>query len=105
MNLTADYKIAAVMILKTLAISWFRREDWARWRAIDPDFQPDYSHWLLRAELAFERHQSPLYVLEKVIIDPDEFLAWSRLNGGKVDTQARAAFAAIQLGKKHSAVH
>jgi hypothetical protein len=38
------------MPLMALAVTWFRKEDWPRWLAIDPDFQPDYDHWLERSE-------------------------------------------------------
>lgn len=38
------------MSLKALGVAWFRKEDWPRWRAIDPDFEPDYDRWLRKAE-------------------------------------------------------
>lgn len=40
------------MKVKGWAIPWYREEDWARWRAICPDFQPHYKTWL---ELAAEQ--------------------------------------------------
>ena len=94
------------MNLKTLAVTWFRKEDWPRWLAIDPDFQPAYDHWLKRAEQAMKDHSDPRYVLEKLMVDPDEFLEWSRVNaGGKVGQHARANYAAIVLMKKHRQDH
>jgi hypothetical protein len=39
------------------AITWYRKEDWARWRAICPDFATDYDQWLQRAEAGFKKQQ------------------------------------------------
>ena len=51
-------------------------------------------------------YNDPRYVLEKVTIDPDEFLGWSRVNaGGKVGHEARATFAAIVISQKHGTDH
>ncbi len=94
------------MNLKTMALTWFRKEDWPRWLAIDPDFQPDYDHWLRRSEQAMKDWNDPSVILEKVMVDPDKFLEWSRVNdGGKVSQEARATYAAIVLMKKHRPDH
>ena len=90
------------MNIKTLAVTWFRKEDWPRWLAIDPEFQPDYDHWLKRSEQAMVDHADPRHVLEKVMVDPDEFLEWSRVNaGGEVGQHARAEYVAMALMEKH----
>ena len=88
--------------VKSLSIAWFKKEDWQRWCAIDPDFQPDYQHWLSRAEGAFKQYEDLGKHVLKVIIEPDEFLEWSRINGGKVNGQARSAFAAFKTKQKDS---
>ncbi len=94
------------MNIKTMAVTWFRKEDWPRWLAIDPDFQPNYDHWLKRSEQAMAEYNDPRYVLEKVLVDPDEFLEWSRVNaGGKVGQKERADYAAMVLWKKHRTDH
>ena len=94
------------MNIKTLAVTWFRREDWPRWLAIDPVFQPDFDIWLKKSERVMADYNDPSYVLEKVIINPDEFLEWSRVNaGGKVDQHARASYATEVLMKKHRTDH
>jgi hypothetical protein len=87
--------------MKTLSIPWFREEDWPRWRSIDPDFQSDYPCWLGRFETVFERYEAMTQIMGhrviKVVIDPDEFLKWSRANvDGKTDNMALAAFAAYK---------
>ena len=94
------------MNLKTLAVTWFRKEDWPRWLAIDPGFDPDYENWLRKSERAMVEHADPRYVLEKVAVDPDEFLEWSRVNaGGEVGQSARGQYAAEVLMKKHRIEH
>ncbi len=94
------------MNLRALAVTWFRKEDWPRWLAIDPDFQPNYDHWLKRSEQAMAEYNDPRYMLEKVLVDPDEFLEWSRVNaGGKVGQKARTDYAAMVLWEKHRTDH
>ena len=94
------------MNIKTLAVTWFRKDDWPRWLAIDPDFQPDYDHWLKKSEQAVADYDDPRFVLERVMVDPDEFLQWSRVNaGGKVGQHARAGYAAMVLMEKHRTDH
>lgn len=80
--------------MRSLSLAWLREEDWPRWLAIDPNFQPDYQHWLRRMEAALKHYEGQGKRVVKVIVDPDEFLEWSRVNGGKVDSGARATFAA-----------
>ena len=41
-----------------MGMTWFRKEDWPRWLEIDPDFQPDYDHWLRRVEAVYEELRS-----------------------------------------------
>ena len=94
------------MNLRSLAVTWFREEDWPRWLAIDPNFQPNYDHWLKRSEQAIKDWNDPSVVLEKVMLDPDDFLEWSRTNaGGEVGQPARAQYAALVLMEKHQTDH
>ena len=94
------------MNLKTLAVTWFRAEDWPRWLEIDPEFDPDFYNWLRKSEQAMLDHADPRYVLERVDVDPDEFLEWSRKNaGGNVGQHARAGYVAEVLMKKHRTDH
>ena len=85
--------------MHSLSIAWYRREDWPRWCEICTDMHPDYDHWLGWAEEAFEKYKGLEKRLVKVIIEPGEFLEWSRINGGTVDTKARSAFAAFKTAK------
>ena len=94
------------MNIKTMAVTWFRKEDWPRWLAIDPGFDPDYENWLKKSEQAMVDYNDPRYVLEKIMVDPDEFLEFSRVNtGGEVGQHARAQYAGFILMKKHRTDH
>jgi len=84
------------MKLQGMAAAWFRRDDWPRWLEIDPDFQPDYEHWLKRMEAAVAQHQARGVPIIRTIIVPDEFLAWAKANGKGVGTMDRAAYAAFK---------
>jgi hypothetical protein len=83
------------MKLKRLAVAWLRENEWPRWLAIDPNFQPDYQHWLRRMENTFSELKSQGVNVVKADIGIDDFTAWSKAHGnGRVDTEARAEYAA-----------
>jgi hypothetical protein len=78
----------------SIAAAWFRREDWPRWREIDPTIQPDFDVWLQGMEAAVDRYRAVDTPIVKTIILPDEFLAWTKATGHRVTTTARAEYAA-----------
>lgn len=82
--------------LQSLSLAWLKEEDWPRWLSIDSDFQPDYQHWLRRMNAAIAHYQSLGKRVQKIVVNVDEFLEWSRANGGKIDSNARAAFVAYK---------
>lgn len=88
-----------------VAVAWMRKEDWPQWLAIDPDFQPDYDHWLSRMNAAVQRLEAEGKLCEKIEIGPDEFLAWCRVNGCKVESKSRSKYAAEILAKRYDARH
>lgn len=82
--------------MKSLSVAWFTKEDWPQWCSIDQDFDPDFGSWLIRAESAFEKHKALGHTVHKVLIHPDEFLHWCRINGRKINSDARAMFATFK---------
>jgi len=84
------------MKMQGLGVAWFREDDFPRWRSIDPNFQPDHQHWLQRMEEVFTRYQAASLPVIRVIIEPNQFLEWSRANDAGVGTEARAAFVACK---------
>ena len=87
---------------RRFAIPWFREEDWPRWRDIDPHFEPDYAAWMAGATAHVRSLEGQDRLPEKVIVDPEHFLAWSAGFGGNVDGKARAAFAAFIMHARRS---
>lgn len=85
--------------LQGISAAWLRREDWPRWREIDPTMRPDYDGWLAKMEAAFTRYQQAGIPIVKVMIDPDEFLTWAKDRGVAPDSNGRAAFAAFKTMK------
>ena len=81
----------------TLAVTWFRKKDWPRWLSMDPNFQPDYDYWLKRMKghiAAFKKQGVPI---EKVVLDPDAFVAWCSFQGcDPASTSARASYAGMR---------
>jgi hypothetical protein len=93
------------MPIMGIAVAWLRKEDWPRWLAADPNFQPDYNHWLKRMEAACLQLEQRGSHFEKIDVGFDEFMEWCRINGSKVDPQARSAYAAMIMAQRHESGH
>ena len=80
-----------------LATTWYRKKDWPRWLKLDPEFQPDYDHWLKRMEGQIAALEKQGVLIEKVVVDPDKFLAWCKFQGcDPASTSARASYASMR---------
>lgn len=84
------------MKVKRMAMAWLREEDWSRWLELDPQFQPDYQHWLKRMNAMYAELQAKGINVVKVEVLPDEFLQWASAVGCGTDTNARAGYAAMK---------
>lgn len=87
--------------LKRLAVAWLAQEDWPAWLAMDPNFQPDYQHWLRRMETTFTRLEAAGVNVVKIEIRPDDFIAWRDSDAGSqyrelLPTHQRAGYAAVK---------
>ncbi|MRD46772.1 hypothetical protein GHT07_05765 [Caenimonas koreensis DSM 17982] len=88
--------------VRSIALAWLRKDEWPRWLELDPQFQPDYEHWLRRMNEAVAELQRRGNKVNKIDVGIDEFLEWSRVNGGKVDTHTRSAFVAYKGMRKET---
>ncbi len=85
-----------------LGVPWFRAEDYARCRELMDDkgkLPLAFETWEQDAVRQFTELQAFGCVLEKVEIDPDEFVAFCRVEGLQRDSMARKAFAAAVLAR------
>jgi hypothetical protein len=95
------------MIKSRVGVAWFRREDYERIREIsDDEMEPTFDDFEAKMEGGLPRFEALGLILEKVIVDPDELLAFAKANhGGKIDTKVRSAFAATAVMKKYGINH
>ena len=85
-----------------IGVPWFTPETFERVRSIsDDDTLDTFTKWEERAERNFGRLLANGLYLEKVLIDPDELLAFAReRHGGKINDIIRHDFAAMHATRK-----
>jgi hypothetical protein len=88
----------------TIALAWFREEDWGTWLAVAPDFQPDRGHWLRRCEGQIAALEARGTEVVKVTVDPPLFVAWAQQNGRWLGTKERAACAALVFMRRRPTI-
>lgn len=84
------------MKISALGMTWYTRENYDRVKAIsdDPESFPDtFNAWHQAAKAGFDRFTAAGHTVVKAHIDPDTFPHWCRVNGHKVDSDGRKAFA------------
>jgi hypothetical protein len=94
--------------LRAFGVAWFRPEDYQRIREISHDEMiPTFDQWEAKMTKFLADQQTPGVILEKVIVDPDELIAFAKRfnSGGKIDSKVRGAFAAAQVTKKYGTDH
>ncbi len=93
--------------IRATGVAWFRREDYQRICEIcDDEMIPIFEQWEAKMEKILASRAAPGVILEKVIVNPDDLLAFARqINAGKIDTKVRSAFAASVVMKKYGTNH
>ncbi len=89
--------------IRAVGVPWFTAETWPRLLAVvdDADLMPaTYAEWIALAEPRFAQHVADGLPVERVLIDPDEWVAWCEANNLPIDRKARAAFAAVVLARR-----
>lgn len=94
-------------IMRAMGVAWFRREDYQRIREIsDDEMITTFDEWEAKMNKFLASREAPGVILEKVIIDPDELLAFAKqFYAGKIDTKVRSELAARLVAKKHGTNH
>lgn len=100
----ADKERQASGMSGPIAFVWLTEATYPRFLEVIADrqrFADDFEGWRERAQRQVDTLRARGVSVEKVLIDPDELLAWCRANGRAVDTDARAHFAALKLMEKN----
>jgi hypothetical protein len=82
--------------IRAAGMSWYRAEDYGRILAImeDADELPStYDQWRRGAERGERELKGRGHVVIRAMIDPEEFPAWCRKKGLKLDAHGRTTFA------------
>jgi hypothetical protein len=85
-----------------VGIAWYRREDFARLRAmyVDADEVPEtYEAWLDKAMKFMGQMTLEGFYMVKVYLDPEAFAAWCESHGLEMDGKARAEYARDRLSR------
>ena len=74
---------------QAIGIPWYKEEDYERLRAMFEDgdkLHDSYAGWLQAAENGVKQLEGGGMRVVKVQTDPDEFAAWCRAHGQKLDS-------------------
>ncbi len=86
--------------LGRIAVAWLREDEWPRWLELDSNFQRDYAGWRVKIDKEIGKYAEKGYTVVKIDVGIDDFTAWCRVSGAKVDTNSRAKFAVFLLTAK-----
>jgi hypothetical protein len=70
-----------------------RKEDYEAFRKLSPDLPDTFGEWASNAADVDRRLKDRGVTVDRIVIDPDGFAAWTRVRGMNRDEAARRAFA------------
>lgn len=89
-----------------IAMAWFARESYDAAVAVMEDkFQPTFDEWEKAVNERMAKRGVSLDAVQKVIIDPQDFVAFCRAAGLKRDSNGRSAYAAAIVDRKNHGTH
>ena len=95
---------------RAIGVAWFRAEDYQRIREIsDDEMISTFEEFEARMAARLPGLLAGLpeeTIIEKVIVDPDELLAFAREHhGGKIDSGVRGEFVGRAVAQKYGTEH
>lgn len=88
------------IVPRAVGVPWFRREDYDRIRDVCEDELPaTFDEWEKMIQGRYDQRVSAGMPLEKVMIDPDELVAFAA--GRKIDGSIRAELAVRRIMEKY----
>jgi hypothetical protein len=85
-----------------VAIPWYRREQWPRWKEISQDWadmSASYDDWVEQAEKTIRKLTKDGREVHKVDVGVDEFLKWAAKERTPITGSARADYAGQRFGE------
>lgn len=86
-----------------IGVCWYKKAQWARLRDIVPDrndLDDTYQQWRKDAEKALSELRANGHMIQKVLVDTEEMLAWANENNRELDSSARSEYAVIILQQR-----
>ena len=83
------------MQIQVIGMAWYKRENYTRNKSMFEDgnkLHDTYDEWLKAAEIGRKSLESKGAKVVCVDIDPDEFSAWCKKSGMKLNAEARTSY-------------
>lgn len=87
---------------KIVALPWYHRTDWQKLHAAFADrdaISPCYDSWKQRALAREQRWRDDGYRVRRIVVEPDDFIAWCRENRRQPDHASRRAYAEERMDR------
>jgi hypothetical protein len=88
------------------SVAWFNRSDWDELQRLcdSDDLQGTFDEWLARAEAGIAGFNAQGFLVEKVIVTPDDIRAFERTTGAKIDHRGRMQIAGAKMAEPDWAI-
>lgn len=86
-----------------IGMCWYKKEQWGRLRDIVPDrddLDDTYQQWRKDAEKALSELRANGHMIQKVLVDTEEMLAWANENNRELDSSARSEYSVFILQQR-----
>ena len=100
--------IGAGQPIRAVGIPWFLESDFAQIKATMEDAQKLHATWVEwhgAAQQTEKTYQSQGFLVVRAVLAPDEFAAWCRSSGHRLDAKGRSQYAGWIAVKKHGQAH
>ena len=81
-------------------VAWYVPGQWKKLKEVSSDslqLEATYEEWISNAEKSIAELESKGMIIQRVNIEIDELVEWSKANNIQIDGKARSQFAAIKL--------
>ena len=100
--------IGAGLPIRAVGLPWYRKEDFARLKAMMVDaakLHDTWPKWHTAAQQAEEAYRRMGYTVVRAVLIPEDFAAFCHSHGLGFDAQARTQFASSIAVQQHGNTH